>query len=109
MIDPGATLARLVFAGHDPARVMEWPQWVWDAIMPYWPALEAEAQLHAIYAAMMPHIKRSEQREIQAELRAYTRSLRPRKVVTPTPEAERDPVKAAEWFAAHGIRVVSSG
>jgi hypothetical protein len=101
-------LARLVYAGHDPERVMDWPQWVWDAIMPYWAALEAEAQLQAIHVAMTPHIKPQAQREVQRELRSYARELQPRRAFTAEP-TERDPEKAAEWFAAQGIKVVRSG
>lgn len=87
-----------------------WPMWVHALIARYWSALEAQALQHAVMAAAAPHAKPGDYRALLASLEASAALLNPpRAVVQPMPKERIDPAAAAEWFAAQGIRVVTSG
>jgi hypothetical protein len=89
--------------------VLAWPQWIWDVLMTYWPALEAERQLHAVQAVLTPHQKPHAVRQTQQELIAYIRALHPPDAPEPMEHERIDPEAAAEWFREQGYRVVESG
>ena len=75
----------------------------------YWGALAAEQLQQAATAAAAPHQKPHDYRSLQHQLEALTAVLRPARVVQPMEQIAYDPERAAEWFAAQGVRVVSSG
>lgn len=90
--------------------MLSWPLWIFEAIGPYWPALEAKQQLDAVSAAAAPHARPSDYRRFVAELEADAAVLTPITIPrAPMDVQEYDPVKAAAWFAEQGVKVVTSG
>lgn len=90
--------------------MLSWPLWIFDAIGPFWPALEAERQLAAVSAAAAPHARPSDYRRLIATLEAELAALTPLSLPRePMDVQEYDPDKAAAWFAEQGYKVASSG
>lgn len=85
------------------------PLYLLEPLIRYLPALEAGRQRAAITAATAPHTKRSDHQSLMRHLGRIAGALDPPPIPDPPRVyAEIDRAKAAEWFKAQGIKVVST-
>lgn len=104
-----ARLVRFYGVGSDPGWPERTPRRLLLALLRQLPVLAAREMLELKTLVAYPHLRNEDQQVLNADLmaRAFPEPVvkRPaRKVVR-----EHDPVKAAEWFRAMGVRVRVSG
>lgn len=99
-----ARLARFYGVGMNPLWPLQTPIWYLRVLLQAIDVLEAEEMQAAISASAYPYLKEPDRRRMQRRLRRLTKPSRP-------PHGQRfevvehNPQKAAEWFAAMGMRV----
>lgn len=92
--------------GIDPVRLLELPAWIVEVLERQRPALDAEAKLTLMDAAVTPWLKPEARERVVRSLQNRAKLPRPRR---PKPEiVEHNPQKAAEWLRARGIEVVDT-
>lgn len=100
-------MALLVAVYHlDPGRVFDLPQWVLAILLRQLPYIQSLGMLEMAVATTLPHMKKDEAR---STIRRLQRKVEEQQQIEPMEILEFDPDKAAEWFAAQGLKVESNG
>lgn len=107
--DPGATLARLVYAYKiAPADILKTPGYLLRALVENLDAVEAHAIQQAITSTIAPQMKKGDYQHLQRDLKSRMRPLLGTQKPQRMEVIRYDPQAAAEWLRSQGIDVIET-